>query len=358
MADRLAPNTSHNYNEESIDETNTSDQNTEKFIRQELDKLYQRLLVKDGYTIITCNREMVQVRVYCTECKQITILFQFPTQGYPLNPVLIELKSKTISPVLLKGLAAKCDVEANNLTGQAHVHKICYFIRTFLQENPLSACADELSYVKSYLIDPKTDTLKQRLKAGCLIISLKRGNYILEIKLSIPDSYPIEAVGVQIRNSNIPIHLCKIFNAEATEIARACVNPPLAKKSDKGVLFKPSPSLKLVAECLIDKCFRKSVSDICHICNLESLPINPIFSNESTDPLYPVRVLCCSHLYHYSCIDQYLKTPPFEGGKKCLACGQRVFHENWKDSVRLMEERWAYKEAKNREMEDVVDFFT
>ena len=338
--------------------SDTSYQNTETFILQELEKLNQRLPKQDGYTLITCNRSMVQVRVFCTECKQITIMFQFPAQNYPLNPILIELKSKTISPLLLKRLLAKCDEEAKTFTGQAHIHKICYLISKFLQENPLSACAEELSFIKSKLIDPETDTLKQRLKTGSLVFSLKRGNYNIEFKLNVPNLYPVEPVEILMNNSNLPLHLCKIFNGQSREITRSCVNPPLAKKSEKAVQFKPSPSLKLVAEFLITKCFRKCVSDICFICNSESLPIIPRFSNDPTDPFYPVMVLCCSHIYHYGCIDKFLRTPPFDDKKKCLACGQRVFHENWKDSVKLMEEKWAYKEAKNREIEDVMDFFT
>ena len=332
---------------------------TESVIRTELSELTKRLPSQDGFSVITCDRRMVQVCVHCTEFKQITLMFQFPELDYPLSPVLIELKSRSICPSLLKGLQAKCEEEASRYIGQVHIHKVCYFIRTFLRENPLSACADELSFIKSQLIDPDTDSLRQRLRAGVILITLKRGSYCLEAKLSIPDSYPVEPVSVLLRNSNIPAHLCKLFNAQATELARRCVETPLLKKKkEKNVNFQPNPSLRPVAEFLIEKCFKKCLSDKCPICTQPSLPPAPALPLGQGDPLYPVRVLCCSHLYHFSCLDRYVKSPPFDDRKKCLRCGEGVYNECWKDSPHLTEEKWAYREAKNREIEDVADFFS
>ena len=46
----------------------------------------------------------------------------------------------------------------------------------------------------------------------------------------------------------------------------------------------------------------------------------------------------------------------FLGGKKCLACGERIYHDKWHITPKLAEERWAYKEARARELSDVVDF--
>ena len=44
------------------------------------------------------------------------------------------------------------------------------------------------------------------------------------------------------------------------------------------------------------------------------------------------------------------------GGKKCPACGKQIFHEKWRISAEVMENRWAHKQAKQRELEEVVDF--
>ena len=44
------------------------------------------------------------------------------------------------------------------------------------------------------------------------------------------------------------------------------------------------------------------------------------------------------------------------GGKKCLSCKERIFHDRWKTSPKVLEERWAHQEAKKRELQEVSDF--
>jgi hypothetical protein len=95
-----------------------------------------------------------------------------------------------------------------------------------------------------------------------------------------------------------------------------------------------------------------------------------------------VERIYCGHLFHFKCLDSYIKTPPFKGnsavmilplftisvsvsglsvgGKICPApqCGKRIYHDKWvtTKNVRLAEERWAHEEAKKRELSEVVDF--
>ena len=44
------------------------------------------------------------------------------------------------------------------------------------------------------------------------------------------------------------------------------------------------------------------------------------------------------------------------GGKKCIKCGLRIYHDKWNISPQLAEERWAHKEARKREIDEVADF--
>ena len=55
-----------------------------------------------------------------TEYKQVTIHLQF-ADGYPREPVIVELKSKTLSDKLLDGLLKVCDDEAKKHVGQRQV---------------------------------------------------------------------------------------------------------------------------------------------------------------------------------------------------------------------------------------------
>jgi hypothetical protein len=42
--------------------------------------------------------------------------------------------------------------------------------------------------------------------------------------------------------------------------------------------------------------------------------------------------------------------------KKCPACKSVIYHEKWNITPKVAEDRWAHKEAKQRELEEVVDF--
>ena len=64
----------------------------------------------------------------------------------------------------------------------------------------------------------------------------------------------------------------------------------------------------------------------------------------------------CGHLFHHKCLDVYMKTPPFDGGKKCPECAKRIYHDKWNASPEVAEARWAHEQAKHRELADVVDF--
>ena len=44
------------------------------------------------------------------------------------------------------------------------------------------------------------------------------------------------------------------------------------------------------------------------------------------------------------------------GGKKCLKCKERIFHDKWNVHPKLAEERWAHQEARRREVAEVAEF--
>ena len=48
----------------------------------------------------------------------------------------------------------------------------------------------------------------------------------------------------------------------------------------------------------------------------------------------------------------------FSGGKHCPDCGKQIFHDKWKVTPEVMEARWAAKQAKQRELDEVADFMS
>ena len=59
--------------------------------------------------------------------------------------------------------------------------------------------------------------------------------------------------------------------------------------------------------------------------------------------------------------DHYLTTSCFDyvsGGKKCLSCDARIYHDKWSITPEVAEARWAHKQAKERELDEVIDFMS
>ena len=78
-------------------------------------------------------------------------------------------------------------------------------------------------------MNPELDELKLKQKLGQIILKLKQNNYFLDFKFQIPDNYPAEITKVELVSHNFPELFRKFFEAQANEIARKCVKPPLKK---------------------------------------------------------------------------------------------------------------------------------
>jgi hypothetical protein len=63
--------------------------------------------------------------------------------------------------------------------------------------------------------------------------------------------------------------------------------------------------------------------------------------------------------YHYYYLINtviHLNIASFIGGKKCPKCGQRIYHDKWRLSEKLAEDRWAHQQARERELKEVAEF--
>ncbi|XP_017893319.1 uncharacterized protein LOC108632940 [Ceratina calcarata] len=316
---------------------------------QEVSKLCQNVI--DGSRLVSCVRTMVRVEITRTKFKTIIVCIQFP-ENYPSDPLLIELKSKTLSVKLLDGLTEVCERECKKLLGKAQVLPILKFIRNFIDENPLICCYDEISAVKNIL--QNDDELKLKQKYSCIGLKVQEGLYYFKAKIEVSDNYPVTCVTIEDADTNFPPLFTRHFLGQAREIARQCVEPPLRKKSQSP--FTPSPSLKIVASFLIQS-VKSLPREHCQSCRQTCLPANPENAERNETADMHVERLYCGHLFHLQCLVKYMKTPPFHGGKKCPTCKQRIYHEKWGVSDRLAEARWAHQQARARELAEVEDFF-
>lgn len=69
----------------------------------------------------------------------------------------------------------------------------------------------------------------------------------------------------------------------------------------------------------------------------------------------PMRCYC-GCWYHYKCLDQFMREPPFGASCPTAGCGRRVFHPDWPDDIKQLERAWASHQARLREIQDAAMF--
>lgn len=87
------------------------------FVEDELTEV-KRLCehVVAGSKLISCVPTMVRVEIRKTDFKTLSLCLQFPCD-YPKVPLLLELKSKTLSEKLLLNLTSVCEQEIKSILG-------------------------------------------------------------------------------------------------------------------------------------------------------------------------------------------------------------------------------------------------
>jgi len=274
---------------------------------------------------------------------------------YPKNHILVEVKSKTLARKLLDGLEKVAENEAKTKhKNKPHVIPILKMIGQFIDDNPLACCYEEVTKVKS-LLDQDQSTLKLSQKTSSMSLHIVKDKYFFKCKISVPNDYPTESVLIEKVESNYPRVFKVWFAQQAKEIARRCVQPPLKPKLNDPI-FEPKPSLEPAAVFLAEN-VKRYANEICQKCKRKAFPDDPAEAIHNEHAAAHVERVYCSHVYHHDCLILWMKTPPFEGGKKCLACQKRIYHEKWKVTPELAEARWAHEQARNREIGDVMDAF-
>ncbi|XP_040567485.1 uncharacterized protein [Lepeophtheirus salmonis] len=275
--------------------------------------------------------------------------------GYPSQPILLELKSKSLSEKLLSGLVKVAEDHSRTKKPELQAMSLIHFTSKFFEENPLICCSGEISRIRDKLDDSK-DKLKLSQKSSSISLSISTSNkYVYKLKIVIPFEYPNQQIQLEDIHTNFPRVFKVWFTEQSREISRRCVTAPLLKKKSP-TPFVPSPSLETVVDFLITN-VRRYPEETCGFCLKKCLPSDPTEVIHDENVAAHVERVYCSHAYHRDCLILYLKSPPFKGVKKCLKCNQRIYHEKWKVTPELSEARWAHQQAKERELGEVIDFF-
>lgn len=94
--------------------------------------------------------------------------------------------------------------------------------------------------------------------------------------------------------------------------------------------------------------------ELCQKCNKTVLPTdcNSEAIKNSRSENKPIRVFC-GHWLHYSCLKEWLETPPFI--RRCPVCiDRRIWHPDWPEDYKLLEKAYMKAEERKREEDDIA----
>ncbi|XP_030555335.1 uncharacterized protein LOC115758724 [Drosophila novamexicana] len=348
--------------------------------------------------IISCSATLVRVDLLPDRPNRtMTVCLRFPEDYPQSSAILVELKSRVYSDKLLAELTRLMDDYAREHLGTAQALLVLRFAQQYLLDNPLCVCLDEIKQLRMDLKGVENSQnvasqLKLRQRTSCVELIARGGSYVYRVTAAVPDSYPNQCVELRGQESNLPTVLVRYLNGQSREIARQCVEPPLRLSKEELAHFRPVRSLyRTLKFCL--EATRDFHQELCPICNSTVLQAQPesMVLDEHADAF--VERVYCGHLFHQGCLKLYLSEPPFpKGGKLCPAkrrhprsdaqtymgkgataaatsaasgsqkkldgavCGIKLAHDRWVVNVKTAEARWAQKQARQRELEEVVDF--
>ena len=145
-------------------------------------------------------------------------------------------------------------------------------------------------------------------------------------------------------------------------------------RMERAAKSEPQPHLLEIAMYLIRDCACQLAGEKCPLCQNSLLPTNPptlAKPKASAAPAAPaadgpgsasggvvlssgqfgVERLVCGHYYHDACLADWFKEPPFD--KRCLVCNAAARHHKYNESVALLEQRWAKRQERLREMDEI-----
>ncbi|XP_068150495.1 uncharacterized protein [Drosophila tropicalis] len=375
------------------------------FIEQEITDFRDKCEQQIPHTkIIACSPSLLRVDIYPErQNRSMTVCLRFP-ENYPeTSTILVELKSRVYSDKLLTELTRLIDEYLKEHMGKQQSFLVLAFTQQYLTDNPLCVCLDEIKQLrmdikaqetlsKSPQQHTESSQLKLRQKNSSVELTARGGAYIYRIIATVRDDYPMQSVELKCQDSNLPVTLVRYLNGQSREIARKCVEPPLRLTKDELANFRPIRSLHRSLKFCLEATHDFHL-ELCPICDNPVLPKDPkdMVTDDNSDA-YIERVYC-GHLFHQACLKLYLSEPPFpKGGKLCPAkrrhprsdaqsymgkkkettagaagtsaklldnqnvCGIKLTHDRWVISVKTAEARWAQKQARQRELEEVIDF--
>lgn len=134
---------------------------------------------------------------------------------------------------------------------------------------------------------------------------------------------------------------------------------------DAAPLDQGQPCLEVLWEALGERCLASLPAQRCPLSGAALFPAVPaelddLLEATSADKSAgasrkrrPLRA-GCGHWFNWAAVNRAMSKPPFH--VECPVCGERVTHPDWPLDTSVLERAWARKQAKKRELDDVLDF--
>eukprot|EP00873_Tetraselmis_striata_P039541 jgi/Tetstr1/459805/TSEL_005155.t1 len=344
--------------------------------------------------------------------KELKLKFQY-AEGFPTEPVIIDLEAPNLHPELAHKLQAAADSKVAALAqqgpGSKQAREAYLLVSHFLSANKLAAAFGDIQQIKQLCSTTDCALTHVRDKKGVVEVDVREGQYRMSVRLAIDEQYPASAPTVEVLQHNLPPELGALYAVQAKQKAAHLAEPPRAigtgldgsmaragagsgqgsknarkanarqtagsakiasalvthseetaqeaQRRQQRLLqnFHAEPSLWPVVDFLHSECVLPLARDRCSVCGKHVVPTDPAKMPLVKKSMAPDR-LYCGHLYHSGCLEEYIKRPPFDKG--CQVCGKSLSHHKYCTDPKILQARHAFQRAHEREIADVAEFIS
>jgi hypothetical protein len=152
---------------------------------------------------------------------------------------------------------------------------------------------------------------------GRISVEMHSGRYWARFRFTVPQDYPEHAPQVELSESNFATPYTTRFVAHSRDHMQRALGPPPTSKQHRPGGQQAKPSLLSCVQFLWEECIQRYTGGVCVLCKKPVLDADP---EVRPDPASRVVQTYCSHVFHFGCMDRFMKKSPFprDGRRSCV----------------------------------------
>ncbi|CAM9878888.1 unnamed protein product, partial [Hapterophycus canaliculatus] len=202
--------------------------------------------------IEAANQSFVQVIIMRTPYAKIQARLQFP-DDYPAvsTSPIVELTSASLPPPFLRKLTKSSEEAAAAMAsrssggtgsrGAGRAVEALKVVMDAVNNNKFVPCWKELRQAAT-LVTSRGGEFRAEEATGLVTIRVRSGRYSVVALIQVPDRYPLEGCGVELKSHNFPAHIARRHLVQGEEIVRRCLygySPELALQTSNPIKIPP-----------------------------------------------------------------------------------------------------------------------